>query len=191
MTSQQILAEKLETVGGQTGRDELTVALYQELRRLAESYLRQERADHTLQPTALVHEAYLRLAEQKSIVWRNREHFIGVAATMMRRILVNHALRRKRDKRGGGEMKLSLPEVDRFIRDEDVNLIALDEALKKLAESYPQESRVVELRFFGGLTIVETSQVLEISDTGVERSWRFARAWLLREMSENGNDGSI
>jgi RNA polymerase sigma factor (TIGR02999 family) len=172
-------------------RDELLTTVYNELRRLAESYLRLERSNHTLQPTALVHEAYLRLTEQKSIVWRNREHFIGVAATMMRRILVNYAIGRKREKRGGGDVKLSLAEADCFAKGEDVNLIALDEALQKLAEDYPQESRVVELKFFGGLSIEETARVLEISDTGVERSWRFARAWLLREMSEDGNDESV
>lgn len=174
--------EKLKTVGNQ--RDELTETLYQELRRLAENYLRQERADHTLQPTALVHEAYLRLAEQEDIVWRNREHFIGVAATMMRRILVNHAIKRKRDKRAGGEIRLSLAEADCFIKSEDINLITLNEALEKLGESYSQESRIVELKFFGGLTIEEIARILEISTTTVERSWRFARAWLLREISE-------
>lgn len=174
--------EKLKTVGNQ--RDELTETLYQELRRLAENYLRQERADHTLQPTALVHEAYLRLAEQEDIVWRNREHFIGVAATMMRRILVNHAIKRKRDKRAGGEIRLSLAEADCLIKSEDINLITLNEALEKLGESYSQESRIVELKFFGGLTIEEIARILEISTTTVERSWRFARAWLLREISE-------
>lgn len=174
--------EELKTVGNQ--RDELTETLYQELRRLAENYLRQERADHTLQPTALVHEAYLRLAEQEDIVWRNREHFIGVAATMMRRILVNHAIKRKRDKRAGGEIRLSLAEADCLIKSEDINLITLNEALEKLGESYSQESRIVELKFFGGLTIEEIARILEISTTTVERSWRFARAWLLREISE-------
>jgi RNA polymerase sigma factor (TIGR02999 family) len=171
-------------------RDELITKVYNELRRLAKSYLRQERADHTLQPTALVHEAYLRLIEQENIVWQNREHFVGVAATMMRRTLVNYAIKRKRDKRGGGEIKLSLSEADRFIKDQDVNLIALDEALEKLGEAYPQESRIVELKFFGGLTIEEMARILEISNTTVERSWRFARAWLLREMSGEKNDGS-
>lgn len=109
---------------------------------------------------------------------------MGVAATMMRRILVNHAVRRKRDKRGGGELKLSLAEADRTIIHENVNLIALDEALKKFAGDFPQESKIVELRFFGGLSIEETARVLEISDTTVERDWRFARTWLLREMTE-------
>jgi RNA polymerase sigma factor (TIGR02999 family) len=174
----------------QQARDELITKVYNELRRLAQSYLRQERADHTLQPTALVHEAYLRLIEQDNIVWQNREHFVGVAATMMRRILVNYAIKRKRDKRGGGEIKLSLSEADRFIKDEGVDLIALDEALKKLSETYPQESRIVELKFFGGLTIEEAARILEISNTTVERSWRFARAWLRREISGEPNDGN-
>jgi RNA polymerase sigma-70 factor, ECF subfamily len=176
--------------GKRQARDELMNKVYNELRRLAESYLRQERADHTLQPTALVHEAYLRLTEQENIVWRNREHFIGVAATMMRRILVNHAVKRNREKRGGREMKLSLTEADRFVKNEGVDLINLDQALKKLAETYPQESRIVELKFFGGLTTEETARILEISDTTVERGWRFARAWLRREMSGENNGGN-
>jgi RNA polymerase sigma-70 factor, ECF subfamily len=181
-TDFKTLFESFNT-GNQSKRDELMVMVYQELRRLAGSYLRQERSDHTLQPTALVHEAYLRLSEQNNVKWRNREHFIGVAATMMRRILVNYAIRRKRNKRGGSELKLSLAEADSLIKGDDINLIALDEALEKLAEAYPQESRVVELKFFGGLSIEETARILEISDTSVERSWRFARAWLLREMT--------
>jgi RNA polymerase sigma-70 factor, ECF subfamily len=184
MASQQTLAKKLKTNTDQNSRDEFTVALYQELRILAESYLRQERVDHTLQPTALVHEAYLRLNEQDNIIWRNREHFMAMAATMMRRILVNHAIKRRCDKRGSGEMRMSLAEAGCFISDKDVSLVALDEALEKLAESYPQESRVVELKFFGGLTIPETARVMEISTATVERSWRFARTWLLRELSE-------
>jgi RNA polymerase sigma-70 factor, ECF subfamily len=170
--------------GNQLARDELMTTVYNELRRLAQSYLRQERADHTLQPTALVHEAYLRIAEQKKVQWRNREHFIGIAATMMRRILINYAVGRKREKRGGGELKLSLAEADRFAKGEDVNLIALNEALQKLAEDYPQESRIIELRFFGGLSIEETARVLNVSETTVERDWRFARAWLARELEK-------
>lgn len=186
MTSLADVAKQPKAINGgsQTTRDELMAVVYNELRRLAESYLRHERVGHTLQPTALVHEAYLRLAEQSNIKWRNREHFIGVAATMMRRVLVNYAVGRKREKRGGSDLKLSLAEADRFERGEDVNLIALNEALEKFAKDYPQESRVVELKFFGGLTIEEMARVLEVSDTTVERSWRFARAWLLREIGE-------
>lgn len=183
MTSQQILVEKLETVRNQLEIDELMVTVYKDLRHLAENYLRQERPFHTLQPTALVHEAYLRLTEQDKTVWQSRGHFIAIAATMMRRILVNYAIKRNSYKRGGGEIKISLAEADRFIKDEDVNLIALNEALEKLEKKYPQESRIVELKFFGGLTIEQTSLVLEISNRTVERGWRFARAWLLREIS--------
>jgi RNA polymerase sigma factor (TIGR02999 family) len=183
MTSQRILVEELETVGDQLKLDDLMVTVYHELRRLAVNYLRQERSFHTLQPTALVHEAYLRLTEQEKTVWQNRGHFIAMAATMMRRILVNHAIRRNSDKRGGGEIKISLAEADRFVKDKDVNLITLDEALEKLGKTYPQESRIVELKFFGGLTIEQTSLILGISSRTVERSWRFARIWLLREMS--------
>lgn len=184
MISQVNVVEQSNGIKGsnQQARDELMTMVYSELRRMAESYLRRERSDHTLQPTALVHEAYLRLIEQKNIKWKNREHFIGVAATMMRRILINYAMGRKREKRGGGEFKLSLAEADRFTEGADVNLIVLDEALKKLAETYPQQSRTVELRFFGGLSIEETARVLDVSDSTVERNWRFARAWLAREL---------
>jgi RNA polymerase sigma-70 factor, ECF subfamily len=139
--------------------------------------------NHTLQPTALVHEAYLRLVGQEGVCWRNREHFIGVAAIMMRRVLVNHAKSHKRHKRGGGEYRLSLSDVNDFSKDDSLDLAALDEALQKLADRFPQESQIVELRYFGGLTIAETARVLNVSDTTVERDWRFARAWLLRELS--------
>lgn len=184
IASQINVVERSKEISGsnQSARDELMTMVYNELRRLAESYLRQERVNHTLQPTALVHEAYLRLIEQKKVDWRNREHFIGVAATMMRRILVNYAIRRKREKRGGGEIKLWLPEADHLSKGEDINLIALDEALKKLAETYPQISQTVELRYFGGFSIEETARVLNVSDTTIERYWRFARAWLAREL---------
>ncbi len=169
--------------GEYTARDELMMIVYDELRRLAVSYLQCERVNHTLQPTALVHEAYLRLVGQEGVRWRNREHFIGVAAIMMRRVLVNHAKGHKRHKRGGGECRLSLSDVNDFSKADSVDLEALDEALQKLAKSFPQESQIVELRYFGGLTIAETASVLNVSDTTVERDWRFARAWLLRELS--------
>ncbi len=169
--------------GEYSARDELMMIVYDELRRLAVSYLQGERVNHTLQPTALVHEAYLRLVGQGGVCWRNREHFIGVAAIMMRRILVNHAKSHKRHKRGGGEYRLSLSEVHDFSKDESIDLEALDDALQKLADRFPQESQIVELRYFGGLTIAETASVLKVSDTTVERDWRFARAWLLRELS--------
>jgi len=169
--------------GSQSARDELITRVYDELRRLADSYLRGERPDHTLQPTALVHEAYLRLVGQPGVQWRNRNHFIAVAATMMRRVLVDHARGHNRDKRGGDRIKLSLAEADCFTKSDDVDFVALDVTLEKLAKDYPQESQIVELRFFGGLSIAETAQVLNISDSTVERDWKFARAWLLREMN--------
>jgi RNA polymerase sigma factor (TIGR02999 family) len=162
--------------------EELVGQVYHELRRLADSYLQRERPDHTLQPTALVHEAYLRLADQESVRWQNREHFIGVAAQMMRRILVDYARGHKREKRGGGEYKLSLGEADRLPRHVNLNLVTLDEALEKLSRDYPQECMVVELRFFGGLSIEETAKVLGVSDSTVERDWKFARALLQREI---------
>lgn len=184
MASQVNVIEQPEGISGskEEARDELMPVVYNELRRLAEVYLRYERDNHTLQPTALVHEAYLRLIEQKNVKWQNREHFIGVAATMMRRVLVNYAVMRNCEKRGGGEVKLSLIEADRFIKGEDVNLIDLDKALERLAESYPLHSRTVELKFFGGLSIEETARVLNVSDSTIERYWRFARAWLAREL---------
>ena len=161
--------------------DELLGRVYDELRRLATSYLRRERVDHTLQPTALVHEAYLRLAAQ-DVSWRNREHFVSVAAQMMRRVLVDHARGHVRDKRGGG-LKLAIADMDCLAPAEGNDLLALDEALQRLARRYPQKSRVVELRFFGGLSIEETARVLQVSDSTVERDWKFARAWLARELN--------
>lgn len=158
--------------------------VYDELRKLARSYLRHEREGHTLQPTALVHEAYLRLTEQEGVVWKSREHFIGVAATMMRRVLVNHAVKRNRDKRGGGHIYLSLAEADKFFAHTEIDILSLDTALERLAQKFPLESQVVNLRFFGGLSIEETATVLSVSDTTVERSWRFARAWLWRELND-------
>jgi RNA polymerase sigma-70 factor, ECF subfamily len=168
--------------GNQSARDELMAIVYDELRRLADFYLQHERPNHTLQPTALVHEAYLRLVGQDAVRWQSREHFVAIAATMMRRVLVDYARTRKRDKRGGGDYKISLSEADRQAKSEGVDLILLDDALKKLAARYPLKSQVVELRFFGGLTIEETARVLNASDSTVERDWKFARAWLLREM---------
>ena|ERR1044071_4149043 len=173
--------------GSQSVRDELMGRVYDELRRLAHHYLREERPNHTLQPTALVHEAYLRLMDQPGVSWRSREHFIGIAATMMRRVLVDHARRHKRDKRGGGLPKLSLLEADCFTNQQSLDFVALDVALGKLSTDYPDASRTVELRFFGGLSIAETARVLSVSESTVERDWRFARAWLMREM--NGSRG--
>jgi RNA polymerase sigma factor (TIGR02999 family) len=176
------------TAGTHQSRDELIAHVYDELRRLAAGYLRRERADHTLQPTALVHEAYMRLAAQDGVDWRNREHFVGVAAEMMRRVLVDHARGHRRGKRWGG-LRLPLTEADGFAEGEPADLVALDEAMRMLARRHPQKSRIVELRFFGGLSIEETARILEVSDSTVERDWKFARAWLAREMDRGGCDG--
>lgn len=177
--------------GDQAAAEKLMPLVYQELRRLAKGYLRRERPNHTLQPTALVHEAYLRLIDQQSVSWQNRAQFFGMAATLMRRILIDHARARRAAKRQGKEYALSLSQADRFSRQPDVNLLALDDALKDLAAIKPQHSRIVELRFFGGLTIEETAAVLGISHATVEREWSFARAWLRREVdrtSDKTND---
>jgi len=169
--------------GDQAAAEKLMPLVYQELRRLAKSYLRRERLNHTLQPTELVHEAYLRLVDQQRVSWQNRAQFFGMAATLMRHILVDHARERRAAKRQGKDYALSLSQADRFSRQPDVNLLALDDALKDLAAIKPQHSRIVELRFFGGLTIEETAAVLGISHATVEREWSFARAWLRREIS--------
>jgi RNA polymerase sigma factor (TIGR02999 family) len=152
--------------------------VYDELRRLANHYLRRERPDHTLQPTALVHEAYLRLVDQPGVTWQNRAHFFGIAANLMRQVLVNHALSHKAAKRGGAEVKLPLDEAVSVTKQQDVDLVALDEALSRLAVLDPQQSRIVELRFFGGLTIEEAAEVLRISPATVKREWTTAKAWL-------------
>jgi RNA polymerase sigma-70 factor, ECF subfamily len=170
-----------------TVQDELMTIVYNELRRLANLYLQGERENHTLQPTALVHEAYLRLVEQDDVRWQNRDHLVGLAANMMRRILVDYARSRKRGKRGGGEYKLSLAEAEYFTKDKNIDLELLDEALQTLEKLYPQKAQVVELRFFGGLTIDETARVLGVSDRTVERDWKFARVWLLREIGGAAN----
>lgn len=168
--------------GERAALDELFPLVYDELRRLAGSYLNRERADHTLQPTALVHEAYLRLVDQRSVDWRNRAQFFGVAAEMMRRILVNYAQGRHAAKRGGHAPRLSLDEAIGFFEERDLSLVALDEALTGLAAIDPRQGRIVELRFFGGLSIEETAEVLEVSPATVKRDWSVAKAWLFREM---------
>lgn len=171
------------TITGLSLSAELLETVYQELRHIAAFYLRHERRDHTLQPTALVHEAYLRLTAQDQNRWNSREHFIAVSAMMMRRVLVNHAIGRRRAKRGCGEFKLSIEDVSLPSADCNLDLIDLDRALDKMAEEYPRESQIVELRFFGGMSISEVARILGVSDTTVERSWRFARVWLFRELS--------
>ena len=163
--------------------EELTPLVYDELRKMARTYLRQERADHTLQATALVHEAYLRLIDQHSVSWQNRAHFFGIASQMMRRILVNHAVARAADKRGGAAEKLSLDETVSCANEREVELIALDEALNVLERLDAQQTRIVELRFFGGLSIDETAEALHISPATVKRDWSTARLWLRRRLN--------
>jgi len=158
--------------------------VYTELRRLARDYLRRERSDHTLQPTALVHEAYLRLVDQTRLTWQNRAHFYGVAAQLMRRILVDHARTHGAQKRGGPTPKLSLDEARFSPEDRPADLLALDEALKALAETDERKARVVELRFFGGLNMEETAEVLQVSEKTVRRDWQMAKLWLHRELAE-------
>jgi RNA polymerase sigma-70 factor, ECF subfamily len=160
------------------GLDQMLPVVYEELHRMAAHYLSREGAGHTLQPTALVHEAYLRLVDQRRVDWRNRAQFLGLAASMMRRILVNHARDRSARKRGGNPERVSLSLVESPSGRPDVELIALEDALQRLAGLDQRKGRVVELKFFGGLTIDEIAEVLGISAATVEREWAFARAWL-------------
>lgn len=170
--------------GDQAALDKLMPVVYDELRRLAGNYLRRERAGHTLQPTALVNEAYMKLVDQRNARWQNRAQFFGVAAQLMRRILVDHARVRQAQKRGGSnQQQLSLSDADRIAEKPNIDLLALHEALNDLAAIDEQQARIVELRFFGGLTIEEASEVLGISHATVERDWTMARAWLRRELS--------
>lgn len=156
--------------------------IYAELRQIAARHLRRERSDHTLQPTALVHEAFMRLIDQQGVDWQNRAHFFGVAAEVMRRILVDHARRRQAEKRGGGAMTVALQDGMDWPDGRDLEIVALDDALDALAQLDPQQSKVVELRFFAGLSVEETAEVLGVSATTVKREWRMARAWLVREL---------
>ena len=169
--------------GDKTALDRLVPLLYPELKRLARGYLYNERQNHTLQPTALVNEAYLRLIDQKNVNWQNRAQFFGLAAEMMRRILVNHALHRRAAKRGGGALRVSLAVAVNSFEQKDVNLVALDEALKNLAIIDPRQCKIVEMKFFGGLTVAEIADVLQVSSDTIERDWKMARAWLHLEIS--------
>ncbi len=173
--------------GNEAALNQLTPLVYDELRRLASRYLRNERPDHTLQSTDLVHEAYLRMIDQQNVRWQSRAHFFGIAAQMIRRILVDHARRRHAAKRGAGPVKLSLDEAIAAAGPRDFDLVALDEALENLAKLDPQQSRVVELRFFAGLSIEETAEVLKISPATVKRDWTTAKAWLYRDLSRKAN----
>ncbi|MGZ5437227.1 MAG: sigma-70 family RNA polymerase sigma factor [Pyrinomonadaceae bacterium] len=169
--------------GDESALDKLTPLVYTELRRLARNYLRRERNDHTLQPTALVNEAYLKLIDQKSMRWQNRAQFYGVAAQLMRRILVDHARQHQAAKRGGpGQQRLSITSAGALGERPDLDLLALHEALAELKAFDPQQERIVELKFFGGLSIEETAQVLGVGHATVERDWKMARAWLKRKL---------
>jgi RNA polymerase sigma-70 factor (ECF subfamily) len=178
----QVLAQLRE--GDSQAASQLLPLVYDELRRLAGRYLQNEAAGHTLQPTALVHEAYLRLVDQTDADWRNRAHFFAVAAQAMRNILVDHARSRRAAKRGGDRLKLPLDEAGILLVGADEYLVALDEAMRKLELLDVQQSRIVELRFFAGLTIEETAEVLRISPKTVQRDWLMARAWLHREITK-------
>jgi RNA polymerase sigma-70 factor, ECF subfamily len=157
--------------------------IYDELRRLAGSYLRRERGNHTLQPTALVHEAYMKLIDQRNVKWQNRAHFFGIAAQVMRRILMDHARKHMAGKRGGNAEVLPLEEEILVVsQDKNAELIALDDALEDLAKMDPQKAKVVELRYFGGLSIEETAEVMGISVPTVNRHWRMAKAWLFAQL---------
>jgi RNA polymerase sigma-70 factor (ECF subfamily) len=169
-------------VGNDKAAAELVVLLYSELHGLASRYLRRERSDHTLQTTALVNEAYLRLAGQREVRWKNREQFLGVAAQLMRRILVDYGRGRGAQKRGKGFEKVFLDEAAGISKGKAADVIALDEALTRLAEFDPQQAHLVELRFFGGLDIEESAAVLGVSRTTLKRNWNVAKAWLAREL---------
>ena len=169
--------------GDQTALDKLMPMVYSELRRLANNYLRRERRDHTLQPTALVNEAYLKLVDQKTAQWQNRAHFYGIAAQLMRRILVDHARQHNAAKRGGSDQqRLSITAAGALAAKPDLDVVALNEALEELATLDPQQERIVELKFFGGLSIEETAEVLGVGHATIERDWKMARAWLRRKL---------
>jgi len=168
--------------GDQAALDQLLPLVESELRRLAHNYMRRENPDHTLQTTALVNEAYLKLIDQKKTRWQNRAHFFGIAAQIMRRILLNYARDRHRAKRGGKSIQVSLSEAPAVTLEKARELIELDEALNRLSLVDERKAKVVELRYFGGLDVEETAEVLKVSTITVMRDWRFAKAWLAREL---------
>jgi RNA polymerase sigma-70 factor, ECF subfamily len=175
--------------GNAAAESELISAIYGELRRLAGHYMRQERPDHTLQATALVHEAFLRLTHRKDVSWQGRAHFFGVAAKLMRQILIDHARGRLREKRGSAGQKLSLDDGLLLTQARSAELVAIDSALDRLTKLDPRQARIVELRFFGGLSVEETAKVVGISAKTVKRDWSVARAWLYQELrTDHGDD---
>jgi len=185
VTHMSEITDLLDQMSGDDPRatSELMERVYAELHRLAAGYMRRERGDHTLQTTALVHEAYLRLIGQRDIAWQNRSHFLGVAAQMMRRVLVDHARAHLCRRRGGLQKKVSLDEMCISPRTHSADLVALDEALTRLAQTDARQAEIVELRFFGGLTTEETARTLGISTKTVNRDWLVAQAWLRGEIA--------
>jgi RNA polymerase sigma factor (TIGR02999 family) len=171
--------------GDKAALDKLMPLIYAELRQLARHYMKSERSGHTLQTTALVNEAYLRLINRKQVHWQNRSHFFAIAAQLMRSILVDHARSHAYAKRGGGARKIALDDAMVVSQQRATEVVALDDALKRLAEIDPQQSRIVELRFFGGLTIEETAEVLRLSPATIKREWGTAKAWLYHELNKN------
>lgn len=177
--------------GGDVAADaKLVAAVYDELRRLAAHYMRRERPDHTLQATALVHEAFLRLTDQRNVSWQGKAHFFGVAAQLMRRILIDHARARLRVKRGAGGQKLSLDEGLLLTEARSAELLAVNDSINRLAKLDPRQARIVELRFFGGLSVEETAEVVGISPKTVKRDWSLARAWLYEDLKGGHGDVS-
>lgn len=174
--------------GDEQAQGQLMAALYDDLHRSARIYLSRERRGHTLQPTALVNEAYLRLIDQHHVEWKNRAHFLGVAAQMMRRILVDYARSRAADKRGGEAVRVTLDAALNLAEDKDIDLILLDDALQTLATLDERQSKIVELRFFGGLSVEETAEALDLSVATVMRDWRIAKMWLFRELQKGAGN---
>jgi len=168
--------------GNLEAREELIPLVYQELRSLASAYLRRERPDHTLQPTALVHEAYIRLVDQRNVTWENRHHFFGAAAQLMRRILMDHARSHLAEKRGSGVAKVALTEAVVMSQEQPAQMLLLNDCLTRLAALDPQQGQIVELRVFGGLTVEEITAIMGISSSTVKRDWALAKAWLSREI---------
>jgi RNA polymerase sigma factor (TIGR02999 family) len=180
------------SAGSREAMDDLLPLVYDELHRQAHRFLRRERHNHTLQTTALIHEAYLKLVEQTRIRWQNREHFFAISANLMRRILVNYANARQREKRGGLAENVGLDESQLILIEKtDVDLLVLDEALARLGKMDKQQEQIVELRYFSGLTIEETAEALGVSPATIKRDWKMTKAWLYRELSESGGSGRL